>query len=194
MGKLNKITIRQEVKPLHDIEVEDNHNFVINGGVVVKNSEQYLSRESLCVLASINVARFSTIEEEYEYELSIVGESVNRFLDNVNECEIIHNVYATPHQKLAIESLRRTGAGFTNAAAWLFKQDLAYGSPGCNKALAKFTERYNYHLYRTGQHQMPKYQIFHYRLTYNHLPIRKMMLKMPRYQPIYNHAHIIFQY
>jgi hypothetical protein len=30
-----------------------------------------------------------------------------RFLDNVNECEIKYSTYATPHQRLAIEKLRR---------------------------------------------------------------------------------------
>jgi ribonucleotide reductase alpha subunit len=91
-------------------------------------SEQYLSRESLCVLASINNGKFSSNPEEYEKELVIIGPSVNRFLDNVNEMELRAGTYATPHQKMAIELLRRTGAGYTNIGAWLFKQNLEYGS------------------------------------------------------------------
>lgn len=111
-------------------------------------SEQYLSRESLCVLASANAARFSTIEAEYEEELSVIGPSINRFLDNVNECELRYSTYATPHQRLAIEHLRRTGAGFTNVAGWLFKLNEKYGSEIGNKAIATFAERYNYYLYK----------------------------------------------
>jgi len=150
MGKLISIKIKEEIKPLYDIEVDSNHNFVVNDGILIKNSEQYLSRESLCVLASLNAAKCSTIEEEYEEELEVLGESINRFLDNVNECEYRYETYATPHQKIAIEKLRRTGAGYTNLAGWLFLKNLEYGSPEGNLALEKFTERYNYFLYKNS--------------------------------------------
>ena len=50
-------------------------------------SEQYLSRDSLCVLASLNVGMFSKIKEEYIKQLEIYSPSINRFLDNVNEYE-----------------------------------------------------------------------------------------------------------
>jgi len=111
-------------------------------------SEQYLSRESLCVLASINCGKFS--KNDYEKELDIIGHSINRFLDNVNEMELRDKTYATPHQRLAIESLRRTGAGLTNISAWLFKHNLEYGSKEGNEVLEKFNERYNYYLYKSS--------------------------------------------
>ena len=56
-------------------------------------SEQYLSRESLCVLASINVGKFSTKREIFIGQLEKVGTSVNRFLDNVNKCELVYQTY-----------------------------------------------------------------------------------------------------
>lgn len=111
-------------------------------------SEQYLSRDSLCVLSSGNVGRFSADPEIYEQELALIGPSQNRFLDNVNECELKYQTYATPFQKLAIKKLRRTGAGLTNIGGWLFKQNLEYGSPEGNKKLSHFAERFNYHLYK----------------------------------------------
>lgn len=148
--KLISITINSEKKPLYDIEVEDNHNFVVNDGIVIKNSEQYLSRDSLCVLSSINASRFSSDQNEYESELEKIGESINRFLDNVNEAELRYKTYATPFQKLAIEKLRRTGAGVTNISGWLFKKNLEYGSKEGNKCISHFIERYNYHLYRSS--------------------------------------------
>lgn len=92
MAKLISVKINVEVKPLYDIEVKDNNNFVANG-VVVHNSEQYLSRESLCVLASLNVGRFSTLPEIYIKQLERIGISINRFLDNVNECELVYETY-----------------------------------------------------------------------------------------------------
>jgi ribonucleoside-diphosphate reductase alpha chain len=150
MGKLVSIKINKETKPLYDIEVEDNHNFVVNDGIVIKNSEQYLSRESLCVLASLNAGKFSANDEECKKELEKIGQSINRFLDNVNEAELRNGTYATPHQKLAIEKLRRTGAGFTNMCAWLFKKNLEYGTEDGNKAVANFMKWYNYNLYKSS--------------------------------------------
>ena len=113
-------------------------------------SEQYLSRESACVLGSINVGRFSTDKIKYTEELKIIGYSINRFLDNVNTMEIVGKTYATPHQKLAIEKLRRTGAGVTNVAGWLFKQNLEYGSEQANNAMFDFNQVYNFYLYESS--------------------------------------------
>jgi ribonucleoside-diphosphate reductase alpha chain len=113
-------------------------------------SEQYLSRESLCVLGSINVGRFSTEPKEYKDQLKKIAYSINRFLDNVNTMEIVGNTYATPHQKIAIEELRRTGAGLTNMTAWLFRKNLEYGSVEANEAMLEFNRIYNYYLYESS--------------------------------------------
>lgn len=113
-------------------------------------SEQYLSRESLCVLASLNVGKFSIIKEEYETQLSIYGESINRFLDNTNQMELNECTYATPHQKLSIEKLRRIGAGSTNWGEWLFKNNLEYGSKEANSVMYEFNKTYNYYLYKSS--------------------------------------------
>lgn len=113
-------------------------------------SEQYLSRESLCVLSSINVEKFSTDPEEYKKELSKIAESIQRFLDNVNEYELVYKTYATPHQRLAIEKLRRTGAGVTNIGGWLFKLNLLYGSKEANSRFNDFMKYYTYFLYKTN--------------------------------------------
>ncbi|MCK9458556.1 MAG: hypothetical protein M0R80_02870 [Proteobacteria bacterium] len=113
-------------------------------------SEQYLSRESLCVLASLNAGKFSIHDDNCKKELAKIAYSMNRFLDNVNEAELRNGTYATPHQKLAIEKLRRTGAGFTNMCAWLFKQNLEYGTEDGNKAVANFMKWYNFYLYESS--------------------------------------------
>jgi len=110
-------------------------------------SEQYLSRESLCVLASINCGKFSPKREIYMTQLEKISKSVNRFLDNINECELVHETFATPHQELAIRKLRRTGAGITNVAAWLFKKELVYGTKDGNDCVEDFMKWYNYWLY-----------------------------------------------
>lgn len=113
-------------------------------------SEQYLSKDSCCVLSSINAGKFPIDNESLETELDKIGHSINRFLDNINEMELRDNTYVTPHQKLAIQKLRRTGAGLTNLAAWLFKKNLEYGSELGNQAVEHFTKTYNYYLYKSS--------------------------------------------
>jgi len=112
-------------------------------------SEQYLSRDSLCVLSSINAGRFSITPEKYGRELEKIAKSINRFLDNVNTLEIRDHRYATPIQREAIEKLRRTGAGVTNLAEWLFNNDLEYGSSEAAQAASKFIKVYNLELYKS---------------------------------------------
>jgi len=114
-------------------------------------SEQYLSIEGLCVLSSINAGKFSVDTPTMIKQLEIVGESINRFLDNVNECEVVHHTYATPRQKEGIEMMRRTGAGYTNLVAWLFAQNLQYGTTEANDKIEEFTKWYNYWLYISSE-------------------------------------------
>lgn len=118
-------------------------------------SEQYLSRESLCVLGSVNVEKFSTSKDVYMKQLERIGISINRFLDNVNECELLYQTYATAHQRLAIQKLRRTGAGVTNIAGWLFKQKLIYATKEANVVVEEFVKYFNYWLY-VGSEQTGK--------------------------------------
>lgn len=113
-------------------------------------SEQALSRDSLCILASINMGKFSTQYQDFIQELEVIAESINRFLDNVNECEIRYNTFAIPNQKLAIEKLRRTGAGFTNMGAWLLKSGYEYGTDQCNNSVSLFMRAYNFFLYKSS--------------------------------------------
>lgn len=128
------------------------HNNLYDSRISSTNacSEQYLSPDSCCVLASINCGKFSIEPEKFEKELDKIGHSINRFLDNVNECELKYHTYATPEQKLAIQMLRRTGAGCTNLSAWLLKNNLEYGSEKGNEVVEKFIERYNYYLYKSS--------------------------------------------
>ena len=76
---------------------------------------------------------------------------MNRFLDNVNQCELVYQTYATPHQRLAIEKLRRTGAGVTNIVGWLFKKNLTYATSEANSAFEEFIRIFNYWLYFSSE-------------------------------------------
>jgi ribonucleoside-diphosphate reductase alpha chain len=114
-------------------------------------AEQALSRSSLCVLSSINCEKFSSLKEVYIKQLEKIAKSINRFLDNVNECELVYQTFAVPHQRLAMEKLRRIGAGYTNLAGWLFKKNLNYDSEEAKLAAAEFTKWYCYWLYVSGE-------------------------------------------
>ena len=145
-------------------------------------SEQYLSRESLCILLSLNMAKFSHVVSEFTEQLSIISPSMTRFADNVNQYELEKQTYATPHQKLAIEKLRRIGLGITNIGAWLFTQNLEYGNKDANEEVDKFLDVYNYHLYKStialGQ-EKGSFELFDYKKILNSKFIREFILKHP---------------
>ncbi len=113
-------------------------------------SEQYLSRDSLCVLSSVNAGKFPVEAEIFDFakQMSIIALSMNRFLDNVNTLEVRDHRYATPIQKEAIEKLRRTGAGITNLAEYLFKNNVSYGTDEAASLAEMFTAEFNNELYK----------------------------------------------
>jgi ribonucleoside-diphosphate reductase alpha chain len=113
-------------------------------------SEQFLSSNSVCILSSINAGKFSSNPEDYDKELEVIAISINRFLDNVNECEIQYHLYPSKEERDAIEGLRRIGAGMTDVAGWLFKQDVPYGSEKSSILIEDFMKRYTYHLYKSS--------------------------------------------
>lgn len=148
-------------------------------------SEQYLSRSSCCILSSLNLETFSTDKKEYEKELAIIGASINRFLDNVNECELCYKTYSSPHQRIAISALRRTGAGYTNIGAWLFKQGLIYGTNDANSAVEEFTKTYNYHLYKSSisiGEEKGNFELFNREKFIQSPFIKRMMKEFPDLQ------------
>lgn len=145
--EIESIKETNNVEDMYCAVVDNFQSFVVSGCISSNCSEQYLSRNSCCILSSINCGKFSSKKEIYIGQLEKIGKSINRFLDNVNECEIVHQTYATPHQELSIRKLRRTGAGATNIAAWLFKNNLIYGSKEGNEAVEDFIKWFNYWLY-----------------------------------------------
>lgn len=151
MGKLKNIKINSIVKPLYDIEVENNHNFIVNNGIVIKNSEQYLDDLGNCNLASINCSKYYDPLNGFNNDkLNIVSGSMCRFLDNVIEMEIVSGRYAAYKQKISLESLRRIGGGITNICGLLLRNNLEYGNEDGNKFIEKFVEKFNFYLYKTS--------------------------------------------
>lgn len=149
MGKLKSIKINKEIKKLYDIEVQDNHNFLVNGGVLIKNSEQYLNDGGLCVLSSLKCDKFFDQKNGYNKNLlKKISESLVRFLDNVVEMELTDGRYANYQQKISLEQLRRIGAGTTDIAGLLLKNKVEYGSEEGNELIERFIDDYNYFMYK----------------------------------------------
>lgn len=150
MGKLIKIIKKHEVKPLYDIEVQDNHNFVANN-ILVHNSEQYLEDQGLCVLASIFCDAFYHKDRGYDIDaLKKISYSINRFLDNVVEMEYRDGRYATVEQKNNLIALRRNGAGITDIVGLMVLNNVEYGQPDGNAFMEQFMDDYNYFLYQSS--------------------------------------------
>lgn len=148
--KVNKISESDIAEKVYCFNEPKRHMGIFNGVLTGQCSEQFLDREGLCILSSINCEMFSIEQNKYKTELEKIGASVNRFLDNVIEYEIQNHTYATPHQLDALKDLRRTGAGYTNISAWLFKQNICYGSKEANSKMEDFTKWYNYGLYKSS--------------------------------------------
>lgn len=180
--KIKNIIKTERKENMYCAVVDGMHSFVAQGCISSNCSEQYLSRESLCVLASENVERFSTNVDEYKVEQKKIAESMQRFLDNVNECELVYYTYATPHQKLAIRKLRRTGAGITNIGGWLFKQNMEYGSIDGNDAMENFMKWYNYSLYKANialGAEKGNFELFDAKKIRNSKFIKEMIAEFP---------------
>lgn len=110
-------------------------------------SEQYLNREGLCVLSSMNAAKFSNNYSPLK-DLQKIAFSMVRFLDNVNELELVNKTYATDYQRRSIENLRRIGAGITNLAGYLFNKGAEYGSKKGNELSYELVKDFNFFLYK----------------------------------------------
>lgn len=151
MGKLLSLKINNEVKPLYDIEVKDNHNFIVNDGILIKNSEQYLDDQGHCDLASLFAEMFYHKKRGVNWlMLDNISKSMNRFLDNVIQKEIDDMRYATYEQLRSLINLRRTGAGFTNIVELLLLNNLEYGSKEGNAFVENFTKNFTHSLYKAS--------------------------------------------
>lgn len=105
-------------------------------------SEKFLPNASTCVLASLNMAKFSVKKDEYINQLQTIVPSLVRLMDNAVEYEIQNDLAAIPEQKWIIGQLREIGLGITNVHAWFLKQNIAYDSDDAVNALEDFFSNY----------------------------------------------------
>ena len=122
--KINSVIINNDKKPTYNIEVQDNHNYYVEG-VLVKNSEKSLPPYGVCNLLSPNHAMFSTNKEEYIQELEFIAPYMVRMSDNVVSYELANKLSPLKEQAWILEQTREIGIGITNIHGWLLKQDVA---------------------------------------------------------------------
>lgn len=124
----------------------------VANGVWTHNSEKLMYPDSTCVLASINVGRFSTAKSNKNLyqEICTIGESITRFLDNVVTYELRLNKSPIPEQKYVVEMLREIGVGITNLHGWLLNMGLCYDSDEAKEVTEKFVNKLAYVCYKTS--------------------------------------------
>lgn len=137
-------------EPVYDFNIPSNNWGVIEGFVTHNCSEKPLYPDSVCVLGSVNMERFSTREEDFIKELEVIGESITRFLDNVITFELTCGSIPIPEQWKVIPLLREIGCGITNLQGWLLKRNLPYDSNKAIELVDKFTAYYTYNCYKTS--------------------------------------------
>lgn len=126
-----------------DITIEDSSHVFWNAGLSVCNcSEKFLADSSICNLASINMGRFSTNEDEYKKEIDRIVPSLVRLMDDAIEYEIQHDLSAIPEQKWIVQHTREIGLGITNVHGWFIKQGFGYDSNEAIDAIERFFSYY----------------------------------------------------
>ena len=111
-------------------------------------SEKFMYPDSTCVLAPINVGKFST--KKYKQELELICPSITRFLDNVVSYELSENKVPYKNQATIITKLREIGVGITNLHKWLFDQNLAYDSNDGIEKTEDFLKTMSFYCWKTS--------------------------------------------
>jgi ribonucleoside-diphosphate reductase alpha chain len=115
-------------------------------------SEAPLPAHGVCCLSSINMSKVPSIKSSnFESYIEEITKSLVRFMDNVNEYEII-NSFKSPLKKQleVVKDLRQIGIGITNLHQWLFNQRLEYDSDKGIKAVEKFFRLFYYHAFKAS--------------------------------------------
>lgn len=147
--KITSVVINNEKKPTYNIEVQDNHNYYVEG-VLVKNSEKSLPPYGVCNLLSPNHEMFSVVPEEYRQELAFLVPYMIRLSDNVVSYELHNKLSPLKEQAWVLEQTREVGLGITNIHGWLLKQNVAYDSDEAIDIVEDFFKYYAYNVFKAS--------------------------------------------
>lgn len=148
-----------EIKPLYDIEVNKNHNFLANG-VTVHNSEQFLEyvykkSAGVCFLSSVNFMYLyrmfgNDIDRANTFLRHIVAPSIHRFVDNLITREVEDKRYPIEEQKESLINLRRMGIGITNLDGYLIYNGIGYDTDKGVDTIFSLADNLNLGLYESS--------------------------------------------
>ena len=118
-------------------------------------AEQLLAHGDCCDLGSINLAAFvdNPFRENARVNREALARAVAaavRFLDNVHEYSLIHDLYPLPHQKEAARTGRRIGVGITGLGDMLIMLGLRYDSDEAIRTAGELQEFIKLEAYRAS--------------------------------------------
>lgn len=126
---LSRFIVKEVIKDGIDTNVycctvNSTNSFALSCGIQIGNSEKFMTPDSTCVLASVNLGILP--KENYEEELTNIAQSMVRFLDNCISYELSEHKTPFPSQHEIVSQLREIGLGITNLNGWLLKHNLGY--------------------------------------------------------------------
>ena len=105
--------------------VASTSKFMVNSGIITGNSEQYLDAHNVCILSSINLAKY---HEYGETKYKRLVHMMIRVLDAFRLEEIAMDRSPSPIQMGKLVSMPRIGLGVTGLADYFIQNKIVYAS------------------------------------------------------------------
>jgi len=127
--KYNKIISIKKLEGKADkvycTHVESTSRFMVNTGIITGNSEQWLDAHNVCLLSSVNLAKFYEFgREKYPRMIQLVTYMLEAF----RRYEIEESRSPSPLQLEKLEKLPRIGVGVTGLADYFIDKKIKYAS------------------------------------------------------------------
>lgn len=124
-AKIKKIIKEKRREDVYDLTVKDNHNFFANN-ILLHNSEQWLDAHNVCLLSSVNLAKYREYgPEKYPRMVNLMV----HLLDAFRRYEVEERRSPSDLQMEKLVKLPRIGLGVTGLADYFIDKKIAYASP-----------------------------------------------------------------
>ena len=123
----NKVVSIEKLPEKSDVyctTVPTTSKFLINGGIITGNSEQWLDPNNVCLLSSINIAPY-----QKDYGIEIYQDLINKgiiLLDAFRNYEYAENRSPSRLQRQKLIDMPRIGLGVTGLADYFINQKIPY--------------------------------------------------------------------
>lgn len=159
--KVSSVEETDEYEDMYCAVVPEKHAFVCNGMISSNCSEQFLDPHNVCILSSINLAKFN----EYGFEgFKKLSSLIVYFLDAFRRYELDGKRSPSQIQLEKLRDLPRIGAGVTGLADYFIDNEIVYASKDsiseCKKLFSNLAgEAYkaSYEIAKRDGHSFPLY-------------------------------------